>query len=135
VVDLFRHQSVEEGTDSRRRGRRVDCDRRAGGPAWDEAGFATLAPPQLAIQRERVGQVRAERERLRVALTARSSVLRLWPGVANFLLTDFRDAEVALAAARGAKLLIRDMRSVSPHSLRISVGTPEQNDRLIRSLA
>jgi histidinol-phosphate aminotransferase len=100
-----------------------------------EAVFATLAPPQLAIQRERVAQVRAERERLRVALAAKSSVLRLWPSVANFLLTDFRDAEVALAAARDAKLLIRDMRSVSPHSLRISVGTPEQNDRLIRSLA
>ena len=48
---------------------------------------------------------------------------------------DFVDAEVALAAARDAKLLIRDMRTVSPYSLRISVGTPEQNDRLIRSLA
>jgi histidinol-phosphate/aromatic aminotransferase/cobyric acid decarboxylase-like protein len=55
--------------------------------------------------------------------------------VTNFLLTDFRDAEVALTAARAARLLVRDMRSVSPHSLRISVGTPEQNDRLIRSLA
>jgi histidinol-phosphate/aromatic aminotransferase/cobyric acid decarboxylase-like protein len=40
-----------------------------------------------------------------------------------------------LAAARDARLLIRDMRNVSPHSLRISVGTPEQNDRLIRSLS
>jgi histidinol-phosphate/aromatic aminotransferase/cobyric acid decarboxylase-like protein len=79
--------------------------------------------------------VRAERERLRSALAAKSSVIRIWPSVANFLLTDFRDAEAALAAARDAKLLIRDMRSVSPHSLRISVGTPEQNDRLIRSLA
>jgi histidinol-phosphate/aromatic aminotransferase/cobyric acid decarboxylase-like protein len=39
-----------------------------------------------------------------------------------------------LAAAREAKLLIRDMRNVSPRSLRISVGSPEQNDRLIRSL-
>jgi histidinol-phosphate/aromatic aminotransferase/cobyric acid decarboxylase-like protein len=46
---------------------------------------------------------------------------------------DFEYAEGALAAARNAKLLIRDMRSVSPRSLRISVGTPEQNDRLIRS--
>jgi histidinol-phosphate aminotransferase len=100
-----------------------------------EAVLATLAPPQLAIQRERVALVRAERERLRGALASKSSVMRVWPSVANFLLTDFRDAEVALAAARDARLLIRDMRSVSPHSLRISVGTPEQNDRLIRSLA
>ncbi len=100
-----------------------------------EAVFATLAPPQLAIQRERVAQVRAERERLRVALAAARGVRKVWPSVANFLLVDFDVAETALEAARRAKLLIRDMRSVSPHSLRISVGTSEQNDRLIRSLA
>jgi len=100
-----------------------------------EAVFATLAAPQLAIQRERVTQVRGERERLRAALTAARGVRKVWPSVANFLLVDFEAAEAALEAARRAKLLIRDMRSVSPHSLRISVGTPEQNDRLIRSLA
>jgi histidinol-phosphate aminotransferase len=100
-----------------------------------EAVFATLAPPQLAVQRERVAQVCAERERLRAALAEKSSVRKLWPSVANFLLSDFVAPEQALAAARGAKLLIRDMRNVSPQSLRISVGTPEQNDRLLRSLA
>jgi histidinol-phosphate aminotransferase len=100
-----------------------------------EAVLATLMPPQLAVQRERVVQVRAERERVCAALADRKSLRKLWPSVTNFLLADFADAEVALAAARNAKLLIRDMRSVSPHSLRLSVGTPEQNDRLIRSLA
>jgi histidinol-phosphate aminotransferase len=100
-----------------------------------EAVFATLAPPQLAVQRERVAQVRAERDRLRAALATKSSVQKIWPSVANFLLTDFAAPEEALAAARAAKLLIRDMRNVSPSSLRISVGTPEQNDRLIRSLS
>ena len=100
-----------------------------------EAVFATLAAPQLAVQRERVAQVRGERERLRAALAAAPGVRKVWPSVANFLLVDFAAADAALEAARRAKLLIRDMRSVSPHSLRISVGTPEQNDRLIRSLA
>jgi histidinol-phosphate aminotransferase len=98
-----------------------------------EAVLATLAPPQVAIQRERVAQVRLERERLRAALQAKTSVLRIWPSVANFLLVDFADPEATLAAARDAKLLIRDMRAAMPGSLRISVGTPEQNDRLIRS--
>ena len=63
------------------------------------------------------------------------TVLKVWPSEANFLLVDFADAEAALTAARSARLLIRDMRTVSPQSLRISVGSPEQNDRLIRSLA
>jgi histidinol-phosphate aminotransferase len=100
-----------------------------------EAVLATLAPAQLAIQRERVAQVRLERERLRAALSAAPGVTRVWPSVANFLLVDFAAPERVLAAARDARLLIRDMRNVSPHSLRISVGTPEQNDRLIRSLS
>jgi len=99
-----------------------------------EAVLATLAAPQLAIQRERVAQIRAERERLRLALANCRSVQKIWPSVANFLLVDFVDAEAVLGAARAARLLIRDMRNVSPHSLRISVGSPEQNDRLIRSI-
>jgi histidinol-phosphate aminotransferase len=100
-----------------------------------EAVLATLGDVQLAIQRERVAQVRAERERLRAALATCKPVMKIWPSVANFLLVDFAAPEEVLAASRAAKLLIRDMRNVSPQSLRISVGTPEQNDRLIRSLA
>ena len=100
-----------------------------------EAVLATLAEPQLAIQRERVAQIRTERERLRAALANCKAVQKIWPSVANFLLVDFANADAVLAAARDAKLLIRDMRNVSPRSLRISVGSPELNDRLIRSLA
>jgi histidinol-phosphate aminotransferase len=100
-----------------------------------EAVLATLTPPQIAIQNERMRQVLAERERLRAALAGSRNVKQVWPSDANFMLVDFHDAEAALAAARDARLLIRDMRTVSPQSLRISVGSPEQNDRLIRSLA
>jgi histidinol-phosphate/aromatic aminotransferase/cobyric acid decarboxylase-like protein len=100
-----------------------------------EAVLDTLGDVQLAIQRERVAQIRIERERLRAALATCRSVQKIWPSVANFLLVDFAAPDAVLAAARAAKLLIRDMRNVSPQSLRISVGTPEQNDRLIRSLA
>jgi len=100
-----------------------------------EAVLATLGEGQLAIQRERVAQVRAERERLSAALPSCKPVQKVWPSVANFLLVDFAAPDAVLDAARAAKLLIRDMRGVSPQSLRITVGTIEQNDRLIRSLA
>jgi len=100
-----------------------------------EAVLATLGEGQLAVQRERVAQVRAERERLSTALATCKAVRKIWPSIANFLLVDFSAPDAVLDAARAAKLLIRDMRSVSPQSLRITVGTIEQNDRLIRSLA
>ena len=58
------------------------------------------AGPQLAIQRERVAQIRAERERLRIALANCKPVQKIWPSVANFLLVDFADAELVLGAAR-----------------------------------
>jgi len=99
-----------------------------------EAVLATLAAPQVVIQRERVAQVRAERDRLAAALAGKSSVRKIWPSVSNFLLVDFADPEATLAAARDAKLLIRDMRAAAG-ALRISVGTPEQNNRLIRSIS
>jgi histidinol-phosphate aminotransferase len=99
-----------------------------------EAVLATLGEGQLAIQRERVAKVRTERERVSAALASGKSVRKIWPSVANFLLVDFAHPDAVLEAARAAKLLIRDMRSVAPSSLRITVGTIEQNDRLIRSL-
>jgi len=100
-----------------------------------ETVLATLGEGQLTIQRERVAQVCKERGRLSAALASCNSVQKIWPSVANFLLVDFSNPDAVLEAARAAKLLIRDMRNVAPSSLRITVGTIEQNDRLIRSLA
>jgi histidinol-phosphate aminotransferase len=100
-----------------------------------EAVLATLAPAQVVVQRERVAQVRDERERLRDALAAKRCFTKIWPSVANFLLVDCPAPDAVLSAARAAKLLIRDMRAATPGALRISVGSPEQNDRLIRSLS
>ena len=47
-----------------------------------------------------------------------------------------RDPQIALAARAAANLLIRDVRAQVglPRTLRISVGTPEQNDRLLGAL-
>jgi histidinol-phosphate aminotransferase len=100
-----------------------------------ETVLATLAPAQVIVQRERVMQVVAERNRVNTALAGKSSVKRIWPSVANFLLVDFADPDATLAAARAARLLIRDLRAAAPGSLRISIGSPEQNDRLIRSIS
>jgi histidinol-phosphate aminotransferase len=66
-------------------------------------------------------------------------VTRVWPSAANFLLVDFATVEAASLAfsrAAAAGLLIRDLRRqpALPRALRISVGTSEQNDRLIEAL-
>lgn len=101
-----------------------------------EAVFRALEPAALDEARERVQRVIVERDRLATALAARSTVRRVWPSAANFLLVDFADAGAALQRSRAAGLLLRDLRHLPslPQSLRISVGAPENNDRLLVAL-
>jgi histidinol-phosphate aminotransferase len=101
-----------------------------------EAALHALELPQQVISRARREQVIAERGRLAAALTQLPGVRKVWPSAANFLLVEWRDPERAFQAALNACLLIRDVRSqpaLAQH-LRISIGTPDQNDRLLRAL-
>ena len=60
---------------------------------------------------------------------------RIWPSDANFVLAEFEDAGAALTRAREARLLVRDARGYPGlgQALRITVGTPEQNNRLLEA--
>jgi histidinol-phosphate aminotransferase len=100
------------------------------------AAIAALAPERLARMRGRVSRLVAERERLRAALDALPIVRKTWPSDTNFLLVQFDDAARANAFAVGGGLLLRDF-SRQPRlagCLRITVGSPDENDRLIASL-
>lgn len=101
-----------------------------------EAVFRALQPGPLAAARERVAMLISERQRLSAALAAHGSVRQVWPSAANFLLVEFADAGAALERFHAAGLLVRDLRrapALEP-ALRLSVGTPEQNERLLASL-
>ncbi|HUK02490.1 MAG TPA: histidinol-phosphate transaminase [Steroidobacteraceae bacterium] len=95
-----------------------------------------LQPPHLAAARERVALIRSERAQLARALAGTAGVRRVWPSEANFVLAEFEDASAAFAQARAAGLLVRDVRAHPglERALRITVGTPEQNRRLIQAL-
>ncbi|MFT3905043.1 MAG: histidinol-phosphate transaminase [Steroidobacteraceae bacterium] len=101
-----------------------------------EAIFKVLQPEVLAVSLQRRQIISAERARMSAALQQHPAVQRVWPSDANFLLIDFKDPAAVLERAHAAKLLLRDFRR-SPglaQSLRISLGTPEQNDRVLESL-
>jgi histidinol-phosphate aminotransferase len=101
-----------------------------------EAAMRSLQAPQLAVMRSRVEEVLRERARLSETLRQLSNTIRVWPSDANFVLAEFRDVDLALSRSRAARLLIRDVRAQPglEKALRISVGTPEQNDRLLEAL-
>jgi histidinol-phosphate aminotransferase len=100
-----------------------------------EAVMAALEPPQLALTRDRIVAVRAERQRLAVGLAALPGVQRVWPSEANFMLAEFGDAEHALRQARRAQLLVRDARHYPGLSsaLRVTVGSAAENARLLEA--
>jgi len=102
-----------------------------------EAVFRALEPGALAEARAHTATILAERARLAAALSAQRSVRRVWPSEANFLLVEFDDAARALQATHAAGVLVRDLRAaLRPcEALRISIGSPQQNDRLLASLA
>jgi len=92
--------------------------------------------PQRAGAAARIRTLLEERGRMQSRLAAASIVARQFPSDANFVLVEFRDARRALEAGKSAGLLVRDF-SAAPglaNCLRISVGTPEQNERLLSAL-
>jgi len=84
----------------------------------------------------RIEAVLRERIRLADALSKLPVVSRVWPSDANFLLIECTDAERVYRAAMAVGLIIRDMRAQPglQNCLRVTVGTPDQNKKLVRGI-
>ncbi len=100
-------------------------------------GVRALSAQARAATADHVTQVRQERERLRAALQALPGVRRVYPSQANFLLVRFADAEASFQALLGAGIVVRDQRAAPAldDALRITIGTPAQNARVLEALA
>lgn len=96
-----------------------------------------LADGARAETADRIAVVRTERTRLAAALPGVPGVLRVYPSSANFLLVRFHNPEAAYARLLAAGIVVRDMRHALGlgDALRITVGTPGQNDAVLAALA
>lgn len=101
-----------------------------------EAAIAALMPASLSETRRRVALLVAERERLAARLPSLPNVRQVLPSQANFLCVRFHDADGAFAALNRAGLIVRDMRrhAALRDALRISIGAPDDNDRVLLAL-
>jgi len=97
---------------------------------------AALSPEALRQTRARVARIIDERERMRQALAALPAVRRVYASQGNYLLVRFHDAQAAFDALLAAGVVVRDQRAAPglDDALRITVGTPEQNDRVLGAL-
>jgi histidinol-phosphate aminotransferase len=102
---------------------------------------ARAALAELAWLRERASALVAERERLARALRERARIgaplLRVYPSAANFLLVQLAGASALplWEALLDRGVMVRRFTDEQlGRSLRVTVGTPEQNDRLLEAL-
>ncbi|MBW7929731.1 MAG: histidinol-phosphate transaminase [Gammaproteobacteria bacterium] len=102
-----------------------------------EAVQRCLDPQDAQAWAARVARLGSERARLAAALAGLPLIRRVWPSEANFLLVEASDAPRVLDAARKAGILLRDFSREPELSgcIRITVGDPAENDRLLNALA
>ncbi len=89
------------------------------------------------IQTEKwVKQIIKEREKLSRLLKELPFVLKVFPSDANFILVRMNDAQGIYAFLKSKGVIVRDRSRVflCEDSLRITTGTPEENDQLISTL-
>lgn len=85
---------------------------------------------------EQVQLLVTERQRLYTAMQA-ISALRIWPSAANFLLFRVADADRVYTDLLDHGVLIKKLHGshdLLENCLRVSVGTPEENDRFLAAL-
>ena len=98
-----------------------------------DAAVKALDEPVLA----RVAQIVVQRTRLSSALTRFPFVKKVWPSDANFLLVQVTNPDGLYAHLLEDGIIVRNRSRVSGCAgcLRITVGTPAENDNLLKSLA
>ncbi len=98
-----------------------------------DAALKALDEPVLA----RVAQIVVQRSRLSSALLRFPFVKKVWPSDANFLLVQVTDPDGLYQHLLRDGIIVRNRSRVSGCAgcLRFTVGTPSENDNLLKSLA
>jgi histidinol-phosphate aminotransferase len=84
--------------------------------------------------KKQVDTLLSERDRLAAALEKLPPVKRVYPSDANFLLIEVTDADSVYNTLVNRGIIIRNRNSVVQNCLRISVGTPLENNILLTAL-
>lgn len=89
-----------------------------------------------AVKQKWVEEIVAERDQLSKALKKLSIVDKVYPSDANFLLVRVPNAHDVYKRLTDEKIIVRDRSKVTLcyNCLRITVGTPEENERLLLAL-
>jgi histidinol-phosphate aminotransferase len=100
-----------------------------------QAALAALSPDGIAAARESVRSLVAERQRLLAALPKLAAVKSVWPSDANYILVEVTDSARVMAAGRAAGIIWRDRSKDVPNTVRLTIGTVEENNQTLEVLS
>lgn len=109
-------------------------------PPYNVSSIAQAAVATAMQEESKIGkwtdEIRKQRSSLGQALEKYSSVKTVYPSDANFLLVKFSDAAAVYRHLISAKIVVRDRSNVAlcGSCLRITIGTPDENEKLLASL-
>jgi histidinol dehydrogenase len=100
------------------------------------AAFQAVTAATLPVTTERIAALVRERDRLATELNRSPWIVRIHPSAANFLLVETTDAPHVFERIKSTGLVVRDFSGKGGlgAALRISIGTPVQNDRVLAAL-
>ncbi len=99
--------------------------------------LAALEPEAVAMAERRLAISLSERQRIELELASLPGITKVYESAGNYLLVRFANAEAAFARLLAVGVVVRDMRAVAGlgDALRISIGSPAENDALLSALA
>lgn len=98
------------------------------------AALDALTPENLVDVKERVTILKKEREYLYQRLQQSNALTKVWPSAANFLLVITKDADSLYQTLKDKNVIVRNWNKVIPGGLRITVGAPDDNQKLLAAL-
>jgi histidinol-phosphate aminotransferase len=84
--------------------------------------------------RKQVKKIKAERQKLIEKIGGLEIIDTIYPADANFILVKVKDADAIYKLLIAKNVIVRNRNSVINNCLRITVGTKEENKRLIKEL-
>ena len=81
-----------------------------------------------------VDEIKSERERLVEKLSNMDKVVKIYPSQANFILVEFTDAQNLFKKLINKGIILRDRTKQVENCIRITVGTVEENNHLLKTL-
>ncbi|QBZ97211.1 histidinol-phosphate transaminase [Flavobacterium sangjuense] len=78
--------------------------------------------------------IQSERELLKESLLTLDFVLKIYPSEANFLLVEMENATAIYNSLIEQQIITRNRSSVVENTIRITIGTPSENQKLVSAL-